>query len=466
MKSIRTTKEAIKIVALTILLTATSPAMVLIQNQNQNTNPLIYQNLFPYVNSPTNQPIAVKTIIWNDKTVTGIETYNNAEIILNGNLTIASGGSLTLTSVTLRVNCSANGSNRIEVQNGGKLYINDTDGNPNTRNDASNITAYNPSYRFLFWVQSGATFQMKNSELHYCGYNISYYDRGLLINTNNTIVENNTLTNNYFGIVLYNAYHNTIRCNTATNNDYGLGLYYSSNNSFTCNVAVNNTIYGFRLWFSSNNSLTGNIAIGNYYGYSLFSSLNNNLTENTGANNNYGFELINSSKNLLHINEAINSTIKAYYLDKDSIGNNLTGSVVVNYLRVRVISSYTFPISGMNVKVTVNGSTVYATPWYGGRNFTTDKEGFTDWIPIPYQVYSGEIPFENIVEVQVLFLGSRVVNMSKSHTETFFVQQDKQTVLIGENYYLVIGMLITIVLAGLSLVVKCTWVDKKHSTDR
>lgn len=464
MKGVSASKD-VKIVALVaILLIATIPSIILIQNQNQKIYPPLYRNLFLYVNSPTNQPLIAKTEIWENKKVMCIEIYNNIEIILNGNLTIASGGCLKLTSVILRVNCSANGSNHIEVQSGGKLYINDTDGNPNTRNDASVITAYNPNYRFLFLVKSGATFEMKNSELHYCGYNFTPYNRGLFINTNNTIIENNFLTNNFIGIVLYDAYHNTIRCNTATNNYYGFGLYDSSNNSLAGNVAVNNTIYGFRLRFGSNNNLTGNIARGNYYGFSLFSSLNNSLTENTAANNNYGFELINSSKNLLHTNEAINSTIKAYYLDKDSIGNDLTGSFVVNYLRIRVISSSSFPVSGMNVKVTVNGSTVYSTPWYGGSNSTTDKEGFTDWIPIIYQVYSGEIPFENIVEVQVFLLGSKVVNMSKSHIETFSVQQVTQTVVTGENYYMIFGISITIILASLSLVVSCKWVeDKKPS---
>jgi hypothetical protein len=112
-------------------------------SQNQNVNPLIYQTLLPSTNTPTNQPTLAKfDEIWNDTIITTTNTTSNKEIILNGNLTIAEGGSLTLTNVTLRVNCTIDGEHHIEVKNNGTLYI----------NGSSIITALNTSNSFLFWA--------------------------------------------------------------------------------------------------------------------------------------------------------------------------------------------------------------------------------------------------------------------------------------------------------------------------
>ena len=69
-------------------------------------------------------------------------------IVLTGNLTVASGGDLTLKNVELRMNCTKpNIVYSIYVQSGGSLTITDKDGNPATTGDASNITdsTYGPN---------------------------------------------------------------------------------------------------------------------------------------------------------------------------------------------------------------------------------------------------------------------------------------------------------------------------------
>ena len=56
------------------------------------------------------------------------ETYvGNETIIMNGNITIQNGGSLTLRNVTLIMNCTFDGEFQIEVLSGGSLYIYDND---------------------------------------------------------------------------------------------------------------------------------------------------------------------------------------------------------------------------------------------------------------------------------------------------------------------------------------------------
>ncbi|WXG41878.1 MAG: Ig-like domain-containing protein [Candidatus Freyarchaeum deiterrae] len=61
MKSIGRRRRAVKLVILAaMLLIAATLAGVSIQNQNQNTNPIINQNLFLYMNTPANHPIFTK----------------------------------------------------------------------------------------------------------------------------------------------------------------------------------------------------------------------------------------------------------------------------------------------------------------------------------------------------------------------------------------------------------------------
>ena len=113
MRSIGRKKKAKKIVALAaVIIMATTAAII--STQSQNLYPLFYQTLLPYMNTPTNQPILIKADeTWSDTIVSNTTIKENMEIILNGNLTIADGGILTLTNVTLRVNCTLNGEHRI-----------------------------------------------------------------------------------------------------------------------------------------------------------------------------------------------------------------------------------------------------------------------------------------------------------------------------------------------------------------
>lgn len=250
----KASKKAILLI--TVLLTTIITIAAVTAIQNQNANPLICQTLLTSTNSHANQPIIVKADpAWEDETFTNTSTYSNMEIILNGNLTIDTGGILTLTNVTLRVNCTTNGEHQIEVKNNGTLYI----------NGSSIITALNTSYRFLFKVQSGSTFQMNNSELHYCGYENTFSSNdcyGLWINTNNTIIINNTFTDGFYGIILWYSQNNTIINNTAINNDLeGFTLWDSQYNNLTGNYASNNIFTGFSLSYSSYNNLTGNTVI-------------------------------------------------------------------------------------------------------------------------------------------------------------------------------------------------------------
>ena len=122
---------------------------------------------------------------WN---VTGQEYRGNQTIILDGNLTVEPGGNLTLYNVTLIMNCSYNGQYNIEVQTGGVIWILSN----------SNITSCDSNFEYMFWVRKESNFTMSDSELHECGWDLS--NKGMMIDTNYSLIKNNIFTKNFNGI--------------------------------------------------------------------------------------------------------------------------------------------------------------------------------------------------------------------------------------------------------------------------
>nr|WP_321496323.1 PGF-pre-PGF domain-containing protein [uncultured Methanolobus sp.] len=134
----------------------------------------------------------------------------------------------------------------------------------------------------------------------YLGYSNNSIVTNNIVNDNNFGIvldnsENNTLSNNiannssYYGIYLSSSSHNTLDDNDIYNNYYGIRLSSSSDyNTLTDNVAMNNTRYGMYFSSSNNNTLTGNDASYNeQYGMYFTSSDNNTLTDNVASYNTY-----------------------------------------------------------------------------------------------------------------------------------------------------------------------------------
>jgi len=146
---------------------------------------------------------------YGDLIISNAKVYSNINRTLNKNLTITCNGSLTLNNVILMMNCSFNGEYHIEVQSGGQLYIYN-----------SNITSAN-DYHYLFWVRNNSRFEMRDSELHGCGYEMTegnYSRTGLWINTNNVKLCNNIFSGNYAGLCFYLSENNSIINSTILNN--------------------------------------------------------------------------------------------------------------------------------------------------------------------------------------------------------------------------------------------------------
>ncbi|MBI5227157.1 right-handed parallel beta-helix repeat-containing protein, partial [Candidatus Micrarchaeota archaeon] len=147
---------------------------------------------------------------------------------------------------------------------------------------------------------------------------ISNYTTGIYVyQTNASVFDNNTMSNNSIGISLTDSYQNNITNTLAAFSlNYGFSLSGGSNNLLQNNNATNTSSYGFLAASSSTDNLfLNNTAINSTsYGFYVQSTANNNnLTNDSaydGADN--GF-YITSNSNIFNNVTAINNTGSGFY---------------------------------------------------------------------------------------------------------------------------------------------------------
>ena len=192
------------------------------------------------------------------------ETVSNEIITLNGNLTVHPGGNLTLINVILKMNVCSDGQYYIEVQDGGGMHIHNsiiTDGD-----DDDDTAPYNSQQnnRFFFWVKKGGKFEMRDSELHECGIlSDTWSYRGLYIEADNPIIENNLISNNFQGIFLYNVTNGRLINNKVDYNYRGICIHTSNNNTLIGNSVSYNFGTGQMIDTSNYNIVESCKVIGN-----------------------------------------------------------------------------------------------------------------------------------------------------------------------------------------------------------
>src|SRR3989338_1322035 len=129
-------------------------------------------------------------------------------ISAGGNLTILSGGNLSLYNVTINLSMTADGSSMLNKTASGGLWIYDNDNNASTTTDTSFITSNNTNFEYDFWVFGNSgndNFTLRNSRVSDAGYGSG--SQGIrLTNVNNTIISNNNITEgSLLGIYLVTA---------------------------------------------------------------------------------------------------------------------------------------------------------------------------------------------------------------------------------------------------------------------
>lgn len=144
-----------------------------------------------------------------DWIVTGPETREGSSVSLDGNLTIESGGQLTLRGVALTVHNAFDGEHGIRVKAGGALTI----------DQASVITTASTTARMFFVVEKGASLVMRHSELRNCGWAITYKPDGVKsagpqILADEPVIEDNVFSGNFISLELREGHGGSIRRNT------------------------------------------------------------------------------------------------------------------------------------------------------------------------------------------------------------------------------------------------------------
>ncbi len=143
--------------------------------------------------------------------------------------------------------------------------------------------------------------------------NSTFFNSGLngagvtLKNTQNGKLINNTFSNNYNGIYLFQSGSNTIIDNNISNNiEFGINLVFSDYNTISRNRASTN-YRGIEIQFSHNNLISHNTAnLNRYIGYYLGYSDNNVLTENSALKNAVdGIHILDSDNNIFSGNQFV-----------------------------------------------------------------------------------------------------------------------------------------------------------------
>jgi parallel beta-helix repeat protein len=169
----------------------------------------------------------------------------SSDLIFLGNLTIKSGGNLTITNSNVSLKSNYNGELHIEVLNGG------------------------------FWVNPGSIFRMMNSHLEGCGYSLPYSFSGLWVNASTEFeFINNTLVTDFYGIILENISGANIAGNRISGGKSG--IFINNSNKI---VIDSNTFLDFA-------ELLQNSSAGIIINQSYNCTISNNLLNNIKGGNN------------------------------------------------------------------------------------------------------------------------------------------------------------------------------------
>ncbi len=216
---------------------------------------LPFDELSPIGHVCATAPPAIEdaTTYWNDDwTVDSNAIYRNQTIIVNGNLTVTNGYTLTIINTTIMMNCTQfNGQYHIDVLSGGTFRVLDYDQDDSTTEDASLITdspydidnASTLDYAYNFSVNWGGLLEIRNSSVRECGWASSYdWEQGISVYGDYCIFDHVNINNRFKGIVINSAFGVSISNCTIQINATEIDAYGIHGMDCTSLIAKNNTI--------------------------------------------------------------------------------------------------------------------------------------------------------------------------------------------------------------------------------
>ncbi|MGC9515508.1 right-handed parallel beta-helix repeat-containing protein [Methanocrinis sp.] len=152
-------------------------------------------------------------------------------------------------------------------------------------------------------------------------------DAGIKVTSNNSVIRDNNVTGNEYGIVLDGSANNNVAKNSVCNNDVGISLYSSEKCTITENYACNNTFGGILLSKANNNSIRNNNASLNQWAGIILGECSNNTVSNNIAryNDNEGIWLLRSAGNTVRGNRVRYNYIfgiRLFFSNRNAITSN------------------------------------------------------------------------------------------------------------------------------------------------
>ncbi|UCC93248.1 MAG: hypothetical protein JSW25_00800 [Thermoplasmata archaeon] len=173
-----------------------------------------------------------------DWTVNETETYENLTLLVNGNLTVEFGGTLTLRGVKLIMNATEDLQYTIEVLTNGELIVEDTDGDWTTTNDRSELRSWFQSARYTIEVKNGATMTVKRSKIQDLGDDVVV---GLDIGSDDVLFEH-VLFESFSSIFANKSSPTFLSCRMT--GDLASSLYFEDSAALLESSTILNCYYG------------------------------------------------------------------------------------------------------------------------------------------------------------------------------------------------------------------------------
>jgi len=164
---------------------------------------------------------------------------------------------------------------------------------------------------------------------------------GINLSSNNNVIEDNILMNNFYGMTLYVSSENTIRRNIIKNNDHcGIYMSKSSNNTITNNTIQYHNYNGIGIYDSSDSNTIQKNSLNNndFCGINIRISSNNNIKNNNISDNNIGVH-IPQSKNTVEDNILSNNRID---IDKEILPSGLESYLIIAIVVIIVLIGFIF----------------------------------------------------------------------------------------------------------------------------
>jgi len=253
-----------------------------------------------------------------DWVITSPTNVTNEILYMNGNILVKNGGILHLESVTLIFNSTHDGEFKIDVENGGTLYLYNSTVDRGT------------DYTYGFRLLDGGKLRVENSEIRRCGFNAwNFY--GLTLYGDNAIIKNTLFTQGHIGIYSYIATGHEIIGNSFINNTHVAVYLHTVTDFLISENLMDHNNYGTYLHASGDgivekNTVRNNTGMAAAQGIMAIKSDNIEIRDNHVDGTVEALYAHTSSNITFRDNTATNSTrgIRIHDSDYvDSIGNDL-----------------------------------------------------------------------------------------------------------------------------------------------